>query len=217
MAGFLFLAILVLLASVAVLVGTVVFFVWAAQYFGRRAYRQATRRHLYVPVEAQVTRVLGRGYRGATVYVEYEFGGAKVVNRFMTTNDVALLAQQSKQIALQIDPDHPKDVVVDPAFEARAAEAPKPPGWGMPLGATTFSGYALLLAFVLFGAGGVAVGLGWLRKGTVHSGFLVALTIILPSLYVVCLLLWPLRFKAGGGNRLDPSKEEKEKGPRSSA
>jgi hypothetical protein len=78
--GILLLAILVLLASAAVLVGTVVFFVWAALYFGRRAYRRATRRHRYVPVEARVTRAWHHR-DGATLYVAYEFGGAEVVNR----------------------------------------------------------------------------------------------------------------------------------------
>jgi hypothetical protein len=126
----LFLGILALLASVAVIVGTVVFLIWAAQYFGRRAYRQRTRLHLYVPVAARVTRVIYHFQAQATLYVEYEFGGTQIANRFTTIRDVAQLAQQSKQIALLIDPDHPRDVIVDPGFDARASATPKPQGWG---------------------------------------------------------------------------------------
>ena len=212
MDGFQFLAILTLLASAAVLVGTVVFFVWAVQYFGRRAYRQATRRHLYVPVEARVTRVLH--HRDcATLHVVYEFGGTEIMNRFLTTHGAARLADQSKQVALLIDPDYPKDVVVAPAFEVQAAAAPKPPGWGMPLGANSFSGYALRLLACLLLGGGLAVGLEWLRRGTADSLLLVLLAVFLPLIYVTCLLLASSHFKARGGNRLDQLEEEKEKGP----
>jgi len=209
-------AILILLASVAVIVGTLVFAVWAVQYFGRRAYRQATRRHLYAPVDARVTRVLYH-LHCATLYVVYEFGRAKIVNRFLTTHDAARLAEQSKQVELLIDPDYPKDVVVAPAFEVQAAAAPKPPGWGTPLGAKSFSGYALRLLVCLLLGGCVAVGLGWLQHGTVDPLLLVVLAAYLPLTYVICLLAaFPL-FKARKGDCLDQLEEEKRKAPRSSA
>jgi hypothetical protein len=211
MNGFLILAVLVLLASAAVIVGTVVFFVWAAQYFGRRAYRRATRRHLFVPVEARVTRVLY--HRDcATLHVVYELGGVEIVNRFLTTHDAARLAEQSKQVALLIDPDYPKDIVVAPAFEVQAAAAPRPDGWGMPLGARSFPGYALRLFICLVLGGGLAVGLGWLRRGTVDSSLLVILSVFLPLMFIRCLLLASSRFKSPAGERRDQSAEEGEKG-----
>jgi hypothetical protein len=215
MDGFLFLAILVLLASVAVIVGTVVFFVWAAQYFGRRAYRQATRRHLYVPVGARVTRVLyqGRGTVVATLYVEYEFGGTTIWTRFMTTRAVARLAEQSKRVALQIDPDHPKDVVVDPAFEAQAAAAPEPPGRGTPLGARSFSGYALRLLACLLLGGVLAVGLGRLRRGAVDPLVVVIVAVLVAF---TGLLLAASRFKPRDGHSLGQSEAEKSEARRGS-
>jgi hypothetical protein len=208
MDGFLVVAILVLLASVAVIVGTVVFFVWAAQYFGRRAYRQATRRHLYVPVEARASRVLF--HRDcATLHVVYEFGGTEIENRFLTTHDVARLAQQSKQVALQIDPEYPKDVVVAPAFEVQAAAAPKP----MPLGAKSFPDYALRLLGCFLGGGGVALGLVWMQRGTLDPLFLSVSAVFFPSMYIVCLLLAYPRFKARDGNPQGQAEEEMAKSP----
>jgi hypothetical protein len=208
--GFLFLAILVLLASVAVIVGTVIFFVWATQYFGRRAYRQATRRHLYVPVEARVTRVLY--HRDcATLHVIYEFGGTEIVNRFLTTADVARLAQQSKQVALQIDPDYPKDVVVSSAFEVQAAATPKPPGWGMPLGAGSFFGYAIRLLGCLGLGGGVAIGLGYLKQGTVDSVSLIVAAVFLPFMYIMGLLIGYARFKERDWDALDRLRQDKQR------
>jgi hypothetical protein len=215
MDGFLLLAVLVLLASVAVIVGTIVFFVWAAQYVGRRAYRQATRRHLYVPVEARVTRVLYHR-RCSTLHVVYEFRGTEIVNRFLTTHDVARLAQQSKQVALQIDPAYPKDVMVAAAVEVQAAVTPKPPGWRLPLGAKSFSRYALLLFGCLLGGGGLAIGMEWLRRGAVDSLLLGVMTVFLPLMYLVGLLLAYSRFKARDGNRDDQPGEEKVTGARSS-
>jgi hypothetical protein len=202
MDGLLIIAILILLASSAAVVGTVVFAIWTVQYFGRRAYRQATRRHLYVPVDARVTRRVVYGRR-ATLHVVYEFGGVTIKNRFLTANDVARSAEQSRQIALQIDPDYPKDIVVDPAFEMHAATTPRPPGRAMLLGPA-----ALL---VLLGAY-LAIMLEWAKRPTLGSFFFVVLAM---SLTLVLSVIWLLqvgwRLKTQDGNRPDKLAKEDEK------
>ena len=114
----LLLPILVVFVSTAAIVGTAIFLLWAAQYFGRRAYRRATRQHLYKPIRARVIRVGYNGKYGATLYVEYEHSGATIVHRVMTTHEVAQQAERSKQVSLRVDPDYPKDAVVDPTFKA---------------------------------------------------------------------------------------------------
>jgi hypothetical protein len=118
--------ILVLVLSVAVILGTVLFALWAVQYFARRAYRQATRLHLFVPVEATVKGIFW-SRRQTVVHVDYEFRGTTIQNRLGTSKEVARLADQFKQVDLLIDPDYPKDVVVAPMFETAAATVPKPP------------------------------------------------------------------------------------------
>src|SRR5438552_1560787 len=114
--AFLLVAFLVILLSVVVLVGSLAFFVWASVYFGRRAWRQTTRSHLYVPVTARVNRALIHRLNGATLEVEYEYGGRKIENRVITPSKVAELAKQSQQVSLRIDPDDPTEAIVDPAF-----------------------------------------------------------------------------------------------------
>lgn len=126
--GLLIVAVIIVLVSIVVLVGSFAFFVWASAYFGRRAYRRATRSDGYVPVTARVTRTQSHGIFGATLAVEYDYGDRKVVNRILTTQKVAQLVQESMQIHLRIDPDYPTDAIVDPAFHMQATPEPSY-GW----------------------------------------------------------------------------------------
>src|SRR5262245_58344604 len=199
----LLLGILVLVVSVAVLVGTVVFVGWAAAYFGCWAYRQATRSHLYVPVTAKVTRTLFHGWNDiATLYAEYEHGGEKIVNRFSTSRAVARLAQGLKRIDLRIDPDHPKDVEVDPSFSEQAGAADALDGRTvLPLGATSLRESALRLLPCMLLAGVLAVGAGSLRRG-VDDHLLLGLSFgISLAVYSVCLLVAWSRLHKGGEGR----------------
>lgn len=148
----LLLAVPVLLLAVVVVVGVPVFLVWVIQYFVLRAYRHGTRRHLYVPVQARATRADYHTRLRATLHVEYALGGEKIVNRFLTTHDVARLAESSGSIALRADPDYPYDVVVDPAFEARAAACPRPPDWERAAQAGALRHLVRVLLCVVFGA-----------------------------------------------------------------
>jgi hypothetical protein len=191
-----FMIVLVLVACVVVIGGTLVFAVWAVVYFGGRVYRQATRSHLYVPVTARVTRTYLLN-AGSIVSVEYEYGGAKIVNRFDTTGDIASLAEQSGQIALRIDPDYPKDVLVDPAFkEAAAAAAAIRAGTG--IRAKTFSGYALRLLGCMLPAAGVGIGLVWLK--VVPLWQIAAASALLAIMYLVLLRDAWLHFRAKDGD-----------------
>jgi hypothetical protein len=166
------------------LVAVVVFYLWAFVYFGGRAIRGVTRSHLYVPVMARVVKVLYSFRPGATtIYVKYEFGGVEIENRFLTTQQVGRLAEHLKQIALRVDPDHPKDVVVDPAFQEQAAAAKN-----LPVKEVTLSGLlwlslwvttiGLLMGFVL----GLVL---WMNQLLISSEF----HLLILSLSVAVLLL----------------------------
>jgi hypothetical protein len=117
----LFVPTLVVVVAIAVIVGTAIFFLWAAQYFGRRLYRRIRRRHLYRPIDVKVLRVGDNGRYGATLYVEYEHGGAIIAHRLLTTRDVGRLAEQLKYVSLLVDPDYPRDAIVDPSFALQAS------------------------------------------------------------------------------------------------
>ncbi len=102
-------AYLVLVAVAVVLIGTVAFYIWAAQYFARKNYRYFTRRHLYVRVEAQVHGMFLHR-RCATVQVSYEYNGQRIDCRFVTSRDNGKRAQANGRIPVMIDPDYPRDV-----------------------------------------------------------------------------------------------------------
>ena len=101
-----------------VLVGSVVAVVWFTFRWATSLYRRRTRRHLYVPVFATVTRALYDWglYRGAGVlWVTYEYNGRQYRNRLVVRSGRARQASTSGSAKLLIDPDRPTDAVVDRA------------------------------------------------------------------------------------------------------
>jgi hypothetical protein len=180
---------------VTFLIAVFVFYLWAFVYFGGRAYRRLTRSHQYVPVMARVTNVLYSFRPGATtLYVKYDLGGTEIENRFLTTQQVALLAEHLKQVALRVDPDHPKDVVVDPAFRDQAAATKD-----LPVKQMTLSEYIWLSVSVgsIGLMGGFVLGLVlWMNQVLIHTEIDLLMLSVFMAVVMLVLVWIPYCYQA---------------------
>ena len=102
--------------------GTIGFLLWAADHFLRKFLRRQQRRHLYVLVDGEVSRI-GKHSDCITLHVSHSHAGQDYATRVLTVPGVADIVSPPCQFPLLIDPDRPLDVIVDPDFEAETPSA----------------------------------------------------------------------------------------------
>jgi len=103
---------LLILGAVGVIIGFA-FVAWMILDIVRRGCRVALRSHHYVPVLARVLPPARREVIFGGFRIEYEFQGKSVFNHFNAGRVEAPMIRTLGQVPLRIDPENPKDFIVD--------------------------------------------------------------------------------------------------------